>query len=72
MNGPVRTYDWPSLMVDEWTATRGHYAPGHVHIDLAPRTGNPWIQHDLGRHRHRKSALSPQLIFKPTSCRAQQ
>jgi hypothetical protein len=22
MNGPVRTYDWPSLMVDEWTATR--------------------------------------------------
>jgi Family of unknown function (DUF5996) len=22
MNGPVRTYHWPSLMVDEWTATR--------------------------------------------------
>ena len=22
MNGPARTYDWPSLMVDEWTATR--------------------------------------------------
>ncbi len=22
MNGPVRTYDWPSLMVNEWTATR--------------------------------------------------
>jgi hypothetical protein len=22
MNGPVRTYDWPSLMVHEWTATR--------------------------------------------------
>jgi Family of unknown function (DUF5996) len=22
MNGPVRTYDWPSLMVDEWTPTR--------------------------------------------------
>ena len=22
MNGPTRTYDWPSLMVDEWTATR--------------------------------------------------
>ena len=23
MNGPARTYDWPSLIVDEWTATRG-------------------------------------------------
>ncbi len=22
MNGPTQTYDWPSLMVDEWTATR--------------------------------------------------
>ena len=22
MNGPARTYDWPSLTVDEWTATR--------------------------------------------------
>ena len=22
MNGPAQTYDWPSLMVDEWTATR--------------------------------------------------
>ena len=22
MNPPARTYDWPSLMVDEWTATR--------------------------------------------------
>ena len=22
MNGPAHTYDWPSLMVDEWTATR--------------------------------------------------
>jgi Family of unknown function (DUF5996) len=22
MNGPGHTYDWPSLMVDEWTATR--------------------------------------------------
>ena len=22
MNGPVRTYDWPSLIVDEWKATR--------------------------------------------------
>ena len=22
MNGPARTYDWPSLIVDEWTATR--------------------------------------------------
>jgi Family of unknown function (DUF5996) len=22
MSGPVRTYYWPSLMVDEWTATR--------------------------------------------------
>jgi len=22
MNGPVRTYDWPSLMVDDWTPTR--------------------------------------------------
>ena len=22
MNGPARTHDWPSLMVDEWTATR--------------------------------------------------
>jgi Family of unknown function (DUF5996) len=22
MNGPVRTYGWPSLVVDEWTATR--------------------------------------------------
>jgi hypothetical protein len=22
MNGPARTHDWPSLTVDEWTATR--------------------------------------------------
>jgi hypothetical protein len=22
MDGPARTHDWPSLMVDEWTATR--------------------------------------------------
>jgi Family of unknown function (DUF5996) len=22
MNGPARTHPWPSLMVDEWTATR--------------------------------------------------
>jgi hypothetical protein len=22
MNDPARTYEWPSLTVDEWTATR--------------------------------------------------
>ncbi len=66
MNGPARTYDWPSLMVDEWTATRDTL---HMWVQIVGKIRmahmplmNHWWQVTLyvspTRIDHRRSSIS--------------
>jgi hypothetical protein len=56
MNGPARTYDWPCLMVDEWTATRDTLhmwaeTVGKIRMVHMPLL-NHWWQAQRGRPRY--------------------
>ncbi|MCW2650632.1 MAG: hypothetical protein JWR32_1608 [Mycobacterium sp.] len=51
MNGPVRTYDWPSLMVDEWTATRDTFTGAVPYRDAVFDVEFDFVSHMLAiRH----------------------
>ena len=81
MNGPARTYDWPSRMVDEWTATRDTF---HMWVQIVGKIRmvhmpliNHWWQVTLCQSPgidHRRSSIPGRRVRhgvrlrQPDSC----